>query len=166
MMFYRIAIRDIMIIGASALLAIYAGPYSEGVGPGSDLVGVVVGFFLGASAFVLHGWGHLFGALLTRSTIAAPSSLKSVFLFSFDSKKNSRKQFLVMSSTGFLASALCLWIAFAGLPAQQLATHVARGIVLFFAALTVLLEFPAVLWACVRKDLPPVETFSTERNTQ
>ena len=162
-MFYKFAVRDVILVCLSLVLALYAGPFSVGVGPVSDVVGVVVGFSLGASAFVLHEWGHLVGALITRSVLMAPPNLKSIYLFSFDSKANSRRQFLVMSGTGFVMTALCLWGAFTVLPEDQLATRVARGIIGFLGTLAVVLEFPAVLWACLRSDLPPVETFGKKR---
>jgi len=161
-MFWRFAVRDGAIIGTSLLLACFVGPLSAGVGPLSDLTGVVVGFALGAAVFVLHEWGHLVGALLTRSHVLAPPRLTSVFLFSFDSKLNTRRQFLIMSATGFVMTGLALWGVYALPSDEQLATRVARGLVLFLVSLTVLLEFPAVIWACVRSDLPPVETFSKQ----
>lgn len=159
-MFWKFAVRDSAIIVVSLLLACFVGPLSAEVGPLSDLTGVIVGFALGVSVFVLHEWGHLVGALLTKSHVLAPAGLTSVFLFSFDSKLNTRRQFLVMSATGFVMTGLALWGVYALLPDEQLATRVARGLVLFLTTLTVFLEFPAVIWACVRSDLPPVETFS------
>ncbi len=158
-MFWKLAARDILILGMSFAAFVFLGPLSAGQGPLSDVSGVVVGVLLGVSVFLLHEWGHLIGALLMRSKVMAPARLSSVYVFSFDSKNNSRQQFLVMSVTGFLMTGVCLWAVYALLPEDQLATRVVRGIVLFLTSLTVFLEFPAVIWACVRSDLPPVETF-------
>jgi hypothetical protein len=51
-----------------------------------------------------------------------------------------------------------LWAVYSVLPSEWLATRVARGAVLFLAALTVFLEFPLVIYSLVRNQVPPVET--------
>ena len=78
-------------------------------------------------------------------TVRAPGSLRSASLFSFDSRANSRRQFLIMSFSGFAVTGLAVALVYTVLPEGELATRVARGVVLFLTALTVVLEFPLVV---------------------
>ena len=83
-----------------------------------------------------------------------------MYLFSFDTQRNSRSQFLVMSVGGFIVTGLALVFAYQALPDGLQATRVARGAILFLASLTVFLEFPLVLLSFIRPNaLPPVEVF-------
>ncbi len=131
--------------------------YSAGNGPLADFVGVVVGAGLGFCAHTAHEWGHIAGGMMSRSVMRPGSSLGSFSNFVYDSKRNSRPQFLIMSLMGFIPTGVAVWLFFTYLPDAELATHVARGIVLFLVALGLLLELPLVIWALVRKDLPPVD---------
>ncbi|UCE85026.1 MAG: hypothetical protein JSU66_11795 [Deltaproteobacteria bacterium] len=165
-MFLRFGLRDLVIVTVALVLWWQLGPLSVGEGVLSDLFGVVAGVALGACAYVLHEWGHFAGALASRSVVRPPEHLRSVYLFSYDSRRNSRRQFLVMSVGGFIVTGLAVWIAYAWLPDDQLASRVARGLVLFLASLGVFIEFPLVFWALLRPTLPPVETFRTHREEQ
>jgi hypothetical protein len=144
-MFGRMLARDAAI--ASFVIAAWwlAAPLSAGAGPLADLAGAL----LGVGAFVVghlaHEWGHLTGALLTGARVAAPAALSSPFLFSFDSKRNSQRQFVIMSLAGFAVTAVAVAVAYGLLPEGLLATRVARGLVVFGAALTLLLEVPLLL---------------------
>ena len=163
-MFWKLALRDAVLIAATALLWLGVAPLSAGPGFVADLAGVAAGIAVGACAFLLHEWGHLLGGLATRSEVRAPASLRSVYLFSFDSKKNSRKQFLVMSFSGFAVTAAAIAFAYGVLPGELLASRVARGLVVFLASLTVFLEIPIVIVSLLRpKALPPVEVFKDHR---
>ena len=122
-----------------------------------DLSGLVIGLLIGAGGYFLHEWGHLAGAWFTGSQVEAPKTLKTGFLFSFDSHQNNLRQFLVMSFSGFAATALVIWAFYTFLPDGLLATRVARGVVLFGAFLTVVIEIPLVLYAVITRKLPPVE---------
>jgi hypothetical protein len=63
-----------------------------------------------------------------------------------------------MSFSGFLVTGLTLWAVYTQLPSEWLATRVARGAVLFLAALTVFIELPLVLYSLLFNQVPPVET--------
>ena len=165
-MFSRLAVRDLAFLAAVFGLWWLAARATAGSGPGADFLGVVVGLGLGASAYLIHEWGHLTGALLSGSHVEAPRSLGSISLFSFDSKQNSRGQFLAMSFAGFAMTGVALLVAYGALPEGQLATRVARGAVLFLTALTVFIEFPLVIWSLLRDDLPPVETLAHHKEAQ
>jgi len=162
MSFPRFALRDLLLIAAAIGVWLYASPVSAGTGPVADLLGVAAGASIGLSAYLLHEWGHLLAALGAGSVVHPGRTLGSRSLFSFDSKRNDRRQFLIMSVGGFVVTALAMWVVYAGLPGDLFATRVARGVVSFLAFLAVFVEFPLVIWALVRSDLPPVDTFSPE----
>jgi hypothetical protein len=166
-MFGKMAARDAVILATVATGWALVAPLSAGSGPVADLSGLVLGLGIGAGAFLLHEWGHLLGGLAMRSTVRAPESLRSVYLFSFDSKKNSRQQFLVMSFSGFAVTALAVWFAYGLLPGELLATRVARGAIALLTSLTVFLEIPIVIVSLLRRSaLPPVEVFPVERTEE
>ncbi len=158
-MFPKLAVRDLLLVALLGGFWWLVADLSAGDGPVSDFVGLLAGLGLGVATYLLHEWGHLLGALATRSTVHAPERLGSRFLFSFDSRANSRRQFLIMSLGGFAVTAVALALVYTVLPAEQLATRVARGSVLFLTFLLVFIELPLFVWALVRGDLPPVETF-------
>ena len=165
-MLLRLAARDLaFVVGFVALWWLTAG-LSSGDGVRSDFFGFVAGIALGACAVVLHEWGHLLGALASRSVVRFAESLRSFFVFSFDSRLNSRRQFLSMSFGGLIATAAAVWLFYSFLPDEQLASRVARGVALFLAFLGVFIEVPLVFWALLRSDLPPVETFESHREAQ
>lgn len=156
-MFFRLAARDASIIAFVVVLWHFTAPWTTGESILADGTGVMLGLLAGLCLYLLHEWGHLSGALLCGSHVAAPTSLKTIFLFSFDSKQNDLRQFLIMSLSGFAASAVVIWSYYAFLPDALFATRVARGAAVFGAFLTVVLEFPLVAYALLSRRLPPVE---------
>jgi hypothetical protein len=154
-MFVKFAIRDSSIIAVAILFWWLAADLSSGAGPISDLTGLIGGVLFTLGAYFLHEWGHLLGALATNSAVEPGQSLRSGFLFNFSAEKNTLRQFLVMSFSGFFATGVVAWFAYAVLPDQYLATRVARGAVVFLGSLTVLLEFPLVVWGLLRGGVPP-----------
>ena len=159
----RLATRDLAIAGAALALWWLAAGASAGDGALADLSGVAVGLLVGALTFLLHEWGHLLGALASRSRIRAPAGLRSLYLFSFDSRQNSLRQFLAMSLAGFASTALAVLAWYAWLPSELLATRVARGVGMLSVALTLVLEVPLVGYALLGRGLPPVETSASHR---
>ena len=159
MSWMRFALRDALLIGATVLLWVQASPISAGNGPMADVFGLLAGLGVGFSAYLLHEWGHLLGGLATGSVVHPGSKITSRYLFSFDSKRNDRRQFLVMSAGGFVVTGLSVWLTQAVLPDDLLATRVARGLISILAIVAIAIEFPIVIWALFRDDLPPVDTF-------
>jgi hypothetical protein len=159
----KLAARDLAIGAGAALLWALASRFSAGSGWVSDLSGLLVGLALGACTFLLHEWGHFAGALAGRSAVRPAESLRSPFVFSFDSRLNSRRQFLLMSFGGFAATGAAVWLSQTLLPADLLATRVARGVALVSALLVVVVELPLVAWALWGRSLPPVETLRSHR---
>jgi hypothetical protein len=156
--FAKMFLRDLAIVGVAAALWWLLAGYSADVGPLADFSGVLVGMAIGLIPFVLHEWGHLLGAVATRSTVQPPTKLATPYLFSFDSKQNSRKQFLAMSFAGWAVSIAVAWAIFTQLPPDLLATRVARGVVVLAIGLIVVIEIPLVLFSLLTGRVPPVET--------
>lgn len=159
-MFNKLLGRDLAIAAAVMLAWWAAAPLSAGNGPVADLTGAL----LGVGAFVVghlaHEWGHLLGAFAIGAKVGAPGSLASPFLFSFDSKRNSQRQFLIMSLSGFAVTGISLYVVYGLLPGDLLATRVARGGIVFGAALTLLLEVPLLTISLLRGSiLSNVEVF-------
>ncbi len=159
--FISLALRDILLVSAIFVAWTYTAPLTVELGPRSDFLGLLVGLSLGVATFLFHEWGHWLGAWLSSSAIRAPESLKTIYLFSYDSKANSRGQFLAMSFSGFAATGIAVWAGYALLPDEELASRVARGAILSLAFLTVFVEFPLVAWSIFAKTLPPVEVFDS-----
>jgi len=159
-MFTKLLGRDLAIAGLVVLTWWLAAPLSAGNGPVADLSGAL----LGVGAFVVghlaHEWGHLIGAFFTGSKVGAPASLSSPFLFSYDSKENTQRQFLLMSLSGFAVTGISLFVVYGLLPEHLLATRVARGLILFGASLTLFLEVPLLTISLLRGSiLSNVEVF-------
>jgi hypothetical protein len=157
-MFLRFGMRDVTILAVALGLWWLLAERSSGVGVVADFAGVAAGLLLGICAYLLHEWGHLLGALATRSRLKAAGSLRAAFIFSFDSKQNSLAQFLVMSFSGFAATAAVVWAYYVFLPDGLLATRVARGVVLLLAFGGIVAEFPLVLFALRTRAIPRVAT--------
>jgi hypothetical protein len=161
-MYARLAARDLAIAALAVLVWRVAAPLSADAGAQGDLTGLVAGLAFGAGAYLAHEWGHLAGAVLGGSTVYPARSLRSAFVFSFDSRANSRRQFLAMSFAGFAATAVAVWIAYGVLPSELLAVRVARGAVALLTLLGLGIELPLVVWSVASRRLPPVETFARQ----
>jgi hypothetical protein len=159
-MFAKLFARDISLVAVIVAAWLLWWPLSVGSGAVADLTGVLLGLGAGIVVHIGHEWGHLIGAVAAKARVAAPAKLTSVFLFSFDSRRNSQRQFVIMSLSGFAVTALALMGAYTALPPEALATRVARGLVVFGAALTVFLETPLLLASLVTGSiLRQVEVF-------
>jgi len=158
-MYRKFLMRDLAIVlGAGLLCALVARPSSV-PGPVGDFSGVLVGFLLGACALLSHEWGHLLGALASRSSIKPNTRpWRSLFSFSFDSGSNSRGQFVVMSVGGWIGTLAAVWAAYAWLPGDHLAARVARGTTLVSALVAFGIEIPLVARALWTGSIPRVET--------
>ena len=107
-----------------------------------------------ASAYVAHEWSHYLGALASGGHADLNTNLASGFLFSFPAEGNSLPQFVVMSLSGFAATAAAIAFVYLALPDAWLATRVARGGVVFLAMLGVVLELPLLLYGLAIRRVP------------
>jgi len=157
-MFRRFFIRDATIL----LGSVVAWWWSLRAEPGSELAsGMSIAAGVGAAvcAYNLHEWGHLLGALATRSVYVPAKRLYSPFLFSYDAEQNSRNQFLLMSLAGFAATAVFVTAFLLWMPQDQAAGRIALRGGLVLAGLTVIIEFPIFFTALLRNKVPRTGLF-------
>ena len=100
-------------------------------------------------AFLAHEWGHLAGAWARGSVVYPPRSLRSVFVFYFDTDRNSGNQFVAMSLGGFATSALGVALLIAILPLDAWSGRIALALVGIGVIATLILEVPAA-WKVAR----------------
>ncbi len=103
---------------------------------------IAAGVMITVAAFLVHEWGHLFGAWLSGSAVQILRNPLSVFLFNFDENRNSRKQFVAMSCGGFVASVIVVLLLFMTLSFHALADQVAWGLTAIGIVATFVLEIP------------------------
>ncbi len=156
-MLVKLLARDAALVALTVLLWRLVAGASAQPGLAGDAAGVLAGAAVGVCGYLAHEWGHLLGALAGGSTVHPARSLASGFLFSFDSRANSRRQFLALSLGGWLATAGVLWFVYAALPAGLFASRVACGVVAANVLLVVLIEVPLVLYSLVTGRVPPVD---------
>jgi hypothetical protein len=149
--------RDAAVFGATFLAWHYLAAYSQGAGAQADFIGVAVGAMLALCSHLLHEWGHVIGGMIGGSKMQPGKSMKSLSLFVYSSTGNSKRQFMIMSVCGFIATGLMVAFFFLVLPDDYLASRVARGYSLIQVFLAVVIELPLVFWALVGKSLPPVD---------
>ena len=106
-------------------------------------VAISAGIMAAVCGYLAHEWGHLLGAVASRSVVHLGSPLRAVFLFRFDPDRNGRAHFLAMSWGGFAASAVVIALYLAVLPPGALSTRIALGLVGLGLVATAVLEVPA-----------------------
>ena len=114
------------------------------------------GLGIGLIIYLMHEWSHYIGAILTGANLTRANSLLSPFIFSFDSKTNSRKQFIDMSWPGFASTFSCLLILYMFRP-NMIWAEAAWTAALALTTFTVLVEGPILLWTLIKREIPPVE---------
>lgn len=158
-MYGKLALRDLSILVVTLVL----WTIDARLAGGSVIVAIAAGIGTGTCAFLFHEWGHLLGALVTGGVFAPPARLASPFLFSFDSRRNDRRRFILMSLSGFAATGIFLVVFALWLPMDRLAGKVGMGIALTLAALTVIIEFPLLGRVLAGKPIPSaVEVFGND----
>jgi len=135
------AIRDLVFLGIAFLL--WQIEASLGTGSvASILVSVTAGAATAFCGYLIHEWGHLIGARLGHSVVRLPASPTEVFLFNFDSDRNGRTQFLIMSMGGYIASVIVIWFLLTTLSLTTIAGAVAIGLTAAGVVATAVLEIP------------------------
>lgn len=156
-MYAPLLLRDLLFAALLLSLWVLFAPLSAGSDWLADFVGTGLGLLTALGFYLFHEWGHVLGGLLGRSKMSAAPSLKAIALFVYHSDGNSKAQFLLMSVSGFVATALLVWFAFTQLNDQYLATRIARGFTLVQVFLLIVIELPLVIWAVAGKTLPPID---------
>ncbi|MHA7836254.1 MAG: hypothetical protein ACX98W_02220 [bacterium] len=153
-MLARFLLRDSIIFLLAFGLWHLLAESSAGRGFVADFTGWVVGLMLGVCAYLAHEWSHYLGALAMGSKVRTGDRLASGFLFSFDAEGNTLASFVVMSVSGFVATAVFVFAYYAFLPDAYLASRVARGGALFLAFLGVVLELPLLMAGIFSRRVP------------
>ncbi len=150
--------RDLIVAVATAALWLAARDWMAGTGPVADLLGLLVGLGAAFSVLKIHEWGHFLGAAATGSNCRLATRLGSTFMFAFDSKNNTKRQFVIMSLGGFIGTAIVVIGSYTLLPDEVLATRITRGVAVLVALGGIILEVPLLLWGMFAKSLPPLDT--------
>jgi hypothetical protein len=139
---WKHALRDLTLVVITLLFWRADATLRHASGLLSVLVAVIAGSLAAFAGYLVHEWGHLLGARVSRSVVRLPASPAEIFLFNFNSDRNSREQFLLMSCGGFLASALVIILFLAVLPFPSLASLVAFALTVAGVIATAVLEIP------------------------
>jgi len=135
------AFRDLVFMGIALLFWQLDASLRTGT-VASVLVSISTGVATALCGYLAHEWGHLIGARIGRSVVRLPASPTEIFLFNFDSDRNGREQFLIMSIGGYVASVLVVVFLLATVPLATLAGAVALGLTAAGIVATAVLEIP------------------------
>jgi hypothetical protein len=139
------AVRDGLLIALTAgAWWVDASLRSEG-GLATIAMAALTGVMTAVSGYLVHEWGHLLGARMGRSVVHFPPGPFNVFLFNYDSDRNTRDQFLLMSMGGFAASAVAVTFLLLVLPLSAPASWIALGLTGLGVVATLALEIPPFL---------------------
>jgi hypothetical protein len=106
------------------------------------ITATLAGTLTAICGYLFHEWGHLAGAVVSKSRVRLPERPSEIFLFNFDVDRNDSRQFTTMSSGGFLASAIAIVFLFLVLPVGALATTISLALVGLGIVATAVLELP------------------------
>jgi hypothetical protein len=102
-----------------------------------------------AAGYCGHEWGHLAGAVVAGSTVHSTNRLTSFYLFHFDTRLSSSRQFLSMAAGGLIVSTVLLVFWLMVLPLPTLAGIAALTLIVLGFAATLITELP-VVWRIAR----------------
>jgi hypothetical protein len=139
---WKHGLRDLALLAATLVLWRADAAVRGDAGVWPVLIAVATGTLTTFIGYLAHEWGHFAGARAGGSIVRVPTSAREILLFNFDSDRNSREQFLLMSSGGFLASALVIALFLAVLPLPSLAALIALGLTAAGVIATAILEVP------------------------
>jgi hypothetical protein len=137
-----LAARDLAFVGITLAVWQLDAMVRGGDGLVPLAIGVTAGVLATVAGYLAHEWGHLTAALASGSVVHLPERIASVFLFNYDVTRNGRRQFLLMSCGGFIASTLVIALFFLVLPLDTLAGRVTLVLTLLGVAATFILEIP------------------------
>ncbi|HEY1077919.1 MAG TPA: hypothetical protein VGE51_14605 [Fontimonas sp.] len=145
----KVLIRDLLLIAAAVALLVLAHRLEAQASAWRVPVSLLAGVMLAVTGYLLHEWGHLLGALASRSVVHIPDGIGDVFLFRFDTGLNDSRQFLWMSLGGFVASGIVIFVYVTQLSLVQLADQTALVLTVLGVIATIILEFPPA-WRVLR----------------
>ena len=153
-MLWKHALRDLSLVLITLALWRADAALRDGGGVWTVVIAIAAGSMTAFAGYLAHEWGHLAGARAGGSVIRLAASPAEIFLFNFDSDRNGREQFLLMSCGGFAASALVVVLLLAFLPLPSLAALIALGLTAAGVLATVILEIPPFLRVLRGGSLP------------
>ncbi len=146
---FNVLVRDLLLIASSIGLLLLSHQL-DAAGSGWRVpLSLLAGMMLAVTGYLLHEWGHLLAALISRSVVHLPDSIATVFLFRFDTGLNTNRQFLWMSVGGFIASGLVVYVYATQLSLDRLADQTALLLTALGVVATIILEFPPA-WRVLR----------------
>jgi hypothetical protein len=138
------ALRDALLVAAT--LALWRADAALRADGGALAIAVAVavaaGVMTAVAGYLAHEWGHFLGARAGGSALRLPASAREVFLFNFDVRRSTPRQFVLMSSGGFAASLAVIVLLVAVLPLPALSALVALGLTAAGVVATAVLEVP------------------------
>ena len=103
----KLIARDLIIAGL--MVGLVTAALAADVGASAHVVlSIVAAVLVGLCGHLLHEYGHLVASLLSRSQVRFPTRLSAPLVFDFEVAVNSRRQFLIMSTGGYLGSLLAV----------------------------------------------------------
>lgn len=144
-MFIKLAVRDLIVVGLCVGCWVLVGRLQEEGGILYVLTALAAAVSSYLAGYFGHEWGHLLGARLAGSACHPANKLTAFWLFRFDTKLNSTRQFLAMAAGGLIASTVLLVFWFAVLPLDTFAGIAAIGLILLGYVATLITELP-VAW--------------------
>jgi hypothetical protein len=128
------------------------------------MTAALAGTLTAICGYLFHEWGHLAGALMSKSEFRLPERTSEIFLFNFDSDRNDARQFTTMSSGGFLASAIAIVFLLLALPRDTLAAKISLALVALGVVATAILELPPFFRVLRGGPLPRGAAFVSDHN--
>ena len=145
----KILLRDLALIVLAVTLLALSHRVEASASPLRIPLALLAGAMLTVAGYLVHEWGHLLGALMSRSVVHLPETVATLFLFKFDTGRNDRRQFLWMSAGGFIASIAVVAVFAATLSTDFVADRVALGLTGLGVLATFVLEIPPA-WRVLR----------------
>lgn len=158
----RVILRDLGFLATTIAFWSWTRELQDGPSGGLSVgVSIVTAALTAFTGFLAHEWGHLAGAHLAGSAYEPSGGVFSIFLFKFNSDRNSRRQFLWMSNGGFTVSALVVALLFAVLSFDRLADQLALGLTTLGVIATFILEVPAAWKVYKGGEIPRGAAYSS-----
>lgn len=148
-MFAKLAIRDLAAVAVCIGCWMFEEQLREGGGALHWLAIVAVAATTFLVNYFCHEWGHLLGSKLAGSVCHPANTLKTFYLFHFDTQRNSVRQFLAMAAGGLVASTLLLPFWWVVLPLHTAAGIAAMALIALGYLATLATELP-VAWRIAR----------------
>lgn len=152
----KLLLRDLVLIVITVVVWNLSRTLEAAQSPAMWPVSLLGGVLIALCGYLLHEWGHLIGAMVSRSRVELPERVSAVFLFKFDTGLNSRAQFLSMSIGGFIASGIVVAALFSLLSFDLWVNRTALALTVLGVLATAILELPPA-WRVYRGAALPQE---------